>query len=434
MTVLLLHLPAGFEEDYPLALATMAAQIKSQQIPVDVLDVGRVGLDGLVKRLNQGDVGLVAMYLWSPAGNARFVVDQEAIERANAVIAKIRAHHRPPYIAVAGPFATLSPDKVDADVVIVSDPVTTFGEVAECIATGRDFSKIQGLRGQPKRADRPLRNCPLPDRDLFPVDQYHRDHLPKGRCYTSVVTSYGCTFQCTYCPAPSLFGQFNARPVEHIVDEWRRLYTLYRVDGLLVEDDLFTADRNRVMELCRSLTQKPIGLTWELLNGVRPEQLDHKLLTAMSQAGCTRLALSLECANPEILEKMGRSPDLAHVHSVTLAAQKLGISTTGYFMLGLPGETREDRKKTYEMATSLKLDMAHFTQASAWPGCTWKKEELVDVSASERASYYARFYLHPARAKRVANVLGVGVTQIPEMVGRLKRWMTRPIEARRTAI
>jgi radical SAM superfamily enzyme YgiQ (UPF0313 family) len=434
MTVLLAHLPAGFEEDYPLALATIAAQLKSQDIPVDGLDVGRVGLDGLIQRLNQGDVGLVGLYLWSPAGNARFVVDQAAIDQANAVIAEVRAFSRPPYIAVSGPYATLCPERVDADAVIVSSPVATFGELAECIATGRDFSSVAGLSAQPKRPQRAARDCPLPDRELFPVAEYHRDHLPRGRRYTSVTTSHGCNHQCTYCPAPRLFNGFNARPVEQVVEEWRRLYTLYGVDGLLVEDDLFTQDRGRVLSLCRALIDKPIGVTWELLNGVRPEQLDHDLLSAMAQAKCTRLALSLESANPSVLENLGRSPDLSHVYTVVESARKNNISTTGYFMLGLPGESPQDRQKTFDMAVELGLDMAHFTQASAWPGCSWDETSLVEVSAAERAAYYARFYLHPGRARRVAQVLGVGISQIPEMVGRLKRWMTQPIESRRSTI
>jgi radical SAM superfamily enzyme YgiQ (UPF0313 family) len=218
------------------------------------------------------------------------------------------------------------------------------------------------------------------------------------------------------------------------VEEWRRLYTLYGVDSLLVEDDLFTEDRGRVLSLCRALIDKPIGVTWELLNGVRPEQLDHELLSAMAQAKCTRLALSLESANPSVLESLGRSPDLSHVYTVVESARKNNISTTGYFMLGLPGESPQDRQKTFDMAVELGLDMAHFTQASAWPGCSWDETSLVEVSAAERAAYYARFYLHPGRARRVAQVLGVGISQIPEMVGRLKRWMTQPIESRRSTI
>jgi len=278
-----------------------------------------------------------------------------------------------------------------------------------------------------------LNRLPMTDRTVFLVDDYHRDHLPQNKRFASVVTSRGCSFDCSFCSTPAIYGRkhryFSA---ERVVEEWARLSVDYGVDGLLVEDDLFTLNRSRVSELCEALIKHPPGVTWELLNGVRPDSLDSELVRYMAEAGCRRLAVGVETAADSQLAAMGRSMDLHHLKTVLQAALDAGISTTGYFMLGLPGETVSDRQKTYQLACDLPLDMAHFSQASAWPGTRWTRNALVDVPKGERAQYYAGYYLHPKRAWRVARALNIQISQLPTMAMRLGRWMTQPLEERRS--
>jgi anaerobic magnesium-protoporphyrin IX monomethyl ester cyclase len=172
------------------------------------------------------------------------------------------------------------------------------------------------------------------------VADYHRDHLPRGRRYASSVTSRGCQYRCSFCSAPALWGKKHRyRSAESVVEEWRRLQVDFGVDGILVEDDLFTHHKRRVAALCEALIRSGKPVTWELLNGIRPESVDGPLLELMARAGCTRLAFSLETADKERLRRMGRSADLERVARSVSAAQDAGIGVTGYFMVGLPGET-----------------------------------------------------------------------------------------------
>ena len=416
MTILLVHVPVGFEEAYPLALATLASPLRQAGYDVEGLDAARVGEAGLAQRLRRGDIDWVGMSVSSPA-----------VDTCRALIRTCRTFAPNIPIVVGGPHVTLAPDDLEVDCAVLGEGERAVVEIAQLVASGRSLPRIW-KRSNPLVLD----DLPLPDREIFRVDAYHRDHLPHGRRYASMVTSRGCRHRCAYCSAPALWGKGHRRcSPERVVQEFALLRQQHAVDGVLIEDDLFNQDRDHVAGVADALIRAELGMTWELLNGVRPEYLDASLVKLMARSGLTRLALSLETADRHKLRKMGRSDDLEHVRNIVRAAQAAGVGVTGYFMVGLPGESRADRLKTFRWARSLNLGMAHFSVASAWPGTRWASDDVSDVPAWERSAMYGAWYLHPLAAVRAARMLGVGVRDLPEMGVRLANWMRRPLEARR---
>lgn len=428
MTVLLIHLPVGFEEAYPLGLASLAGPLIDGGHTVKGIDLGRVGMDELKHQLSSHHVTVVGLGVWTPS-----------LHQAQEVVAAVRRFSPQTTVVVGGPHVTLRPNDIEADYAVVGEGEVVFSKLVNTLVAGENSSQIPGIHVPGSSAaittaePVDLNALPITDRTVFAVDDYHRDHLPQTKRFASVVTSRGCSFDCSFCSTPAIYGRkhryFSA---ERVVEEWARLSVDHGVDGLLVEDDLFTLNRSRVSDLCDMLIKHPPGVTWELLNGVRPDSLDPALVHHMARAGCRRLAVGIETSAHDQLKAMGRSLDVLHLKTVLKAALDAGMSTTGYFMLGLPGETVSDRKKTFELACNLPLDMAHFSQASAWPGTHWSRGDLVDVPKSERAQYYAGYYLHPKRAWRVAKALNIKISQLPDMVMRLGRWMTQPLEERRS--
>ena len=58
---------------------------------------------------------------------------------------------------------------------------------------------------------------------------------------------------------------------------------------------------------------------------------------------------------------------LAQLKAVSIC-KKVGLETTGYFMIGNPGETEEDALKTIKLSKKLDLDLATFGVTTAYPG------------------------------------------------------------------
>jgi radical SAM superfamily enzyme YgiQ (UPF0313 family) len=57
-------------------------------------------------------------------------------------------------------------------------------------------------------------------------------------------------------------------------------------------------------------------------------------------------------------------------------ARRLGMETRGYFMLGYPGETRDEIEETIRLSIELPLDWASYTITSTLPGTDIYRDAL----------------------------------------------------------
>jgi anaerobic magnesium-protoporphyrin IX monomethyl ester cyclase len=132
-------------------------------------------------------------------------------------------------------------------------------------------------------------------------------------------------------------------------------------------DDLFTASRKRVVELCETLIRKPLGMDWSCAIRVGHND-DEELFALMKRAGALQLSMGIETADPGMMErhKTGLEPDM--VRATVRRIQKLGMRVKGLFIMGLPGETPESFKKTSDFVLELDLDEMNMTKFSPFHG------------------------------------------------------------------
>jgi magnesium-protoporphyrin IX monomethyl ester (oxidative) cyclase len=97
----------------------------------------------------------------------------------------------------------------------------------------------------------------------------------------------------------------------------------------------------------------------------------------MKRSGCYSLNLAIEHSDLYILNKvMNKRLDLKRVIKTVNFCKKLDIHTVGYFVIGMPGETRETINKTIEFAKNLPLDDIIVTIATPYPGSKLYEECL----------------------------------------------------------
>jgi radical SAM superfamily enzyme YgiQ (UPF0313 family) len=130
--------------------------------------------------------------------------------------------------------------------------------------------------------------------------------------------------------------------------------------------DLFTVNRDQVMELCRLILASGLKITWTCNS--RVDFVDKEMLALMAASGCFYIAWGLESGDKAILThaRKGVDPDRA-AQSLTWA-REVGIQNWGYFIIGLPGETVTTIKSTIAFAKGLPLDIALFHIAAPYPG------------------------------------------------------------------
>lgn len=209
-----------------------------------------------------------------------------------------------------------------------------------------------------------LDDLPIPMHHLLPLDK-QRMPLIKGP-FTFIVTSRGCPAGCTYCiKHVSYQYSVRLRSPEKIIEEmW--ILKKQGIHNIHMYADLFTVNRDQVVELCRLMIAQNINIKWTCNS--RVDYVDEEMLRLMGQAGCHLISWGIESGNEQILRhaRKGAYPDKAE--RALRWAREAGIKNWGYFIIGLPGETEETIQDTIRFSKSLPLDIALFHVAAPYPG------------------------------------------------------------------
>jgi len=209
-----------------------------------------------------------------------------------------------------------------------------------------------------------LDDMPIPMHELLPLQSY-RMPLIKGP-FTFIVTSRGCPAGCTYC-IKHVSYQYSTRlrSPKLIMEELWYLKKL-GINNIHMYSDLFTVNRDQVVDLCTRMIDEKINIHWT--SNSRVDFVDEEMLQLMGKAGCRLISWGIESGNEQILKhaRKGAYPDKAE--RALRWAKKANIMNWGYFIIGLPGETEETIRQTIDFAKKLPLDIALFHVAAPYPG------------------------------------------------------------------
>lgn len=208
---------------------------------------------------------------------------------------------------------------------------------------------------------------PFPARHLLPdISKYKPTaasarRLPLG----SIITSRGCPFQCTFCDRSVFGNSVRARSPWNILDELTEMKEVLGIKEFRVFDDVFNFDQGRVRSFCEGLIERKLDMSWTCvgrLNYITPEQV--KLLV---ESGCWQIAVGIESGNNGILRLAKKALTVDMVRETVEIAHKGGLNVRGFFMLGLPGDTKGTIMDTINLAKELPLDVASFTILTPYP-------------------------------------------------------------------
>ena len=323
-------------------------------------------------------------------------------------------------VVLGGPHPTSLPEESAAkpwvDAVVRSEGEATWLELLDYWASdpaGNPPGSIAGITFQREDGtvvstpDRPpipageLDTMPFPAWHLFKLDRYTNlqptvDQV-EGRSMP-ILTSRGCPYRCTYC---SQIGprRWRARSVESVVAEWRWLVREQGAAEIGVLDDSFNIDRQRVLDICQRLVEEGLDkVPWIMINGIRANLADEEVLGAMVRAGCIRTAFGVESGNQAILDSVvDKHLTLDQVRAAFRAAQRVGMETIGFFIVGLPGETEATMDDTIRFACELDPVVANFSIATPFPGT--EMYEMVKAQGQILADTWDDFVFFEGKAR-----------------------------------
>jgi anaerobic magnesium-protoporphyrin IX monomethyl ester cyclase len=352
----------------PLNLAMLAASLRARGHHVRVLDL-EVGprLD-LATELRSAAPDLVGVTFRTPQW-----------DQALGLATLVRNVAPQARTIAGGPHASALPESC---VLTGGFDMALQGEGEDALAAladGTDPAAIPGLHwadgrsAAPGRAPVDLDALPLPAWEDYDLQAYGGSLVTRGAPVADLESSRGCPFGCIYC-SKAVFGRKFApfSPARFLEGVERAQAAGFRSFNLV--DDTFTTDRARAVAICEGLARRPRPLPWTCTNGLRVDAVDVELLRLAQRAGCRLVAFGLESGSSARLAEAGKGASLAQGRAAVEAAHTAGLTTVGYFMLGLPGETAESLEETIAFACSLPLDFAKFALTMPLPGTPlWRR-------------------------------------------------------------
>lgn len=278
---------------------------------------------------------------------------------------------------VGGPHAHIFPEETarleNVDYILRGEGERSFIELVDCI---REKLSPLNVPGAVWRDEMNIRKGPDPVYidDLDALDHPARDITDVGRYnsvlsltspVTTVMTSRGCPYRCIFCDRPHLGRKFRYRSAESVADEIAQCLRL-GIREFLFYDDNFATNRERAEAIAEEILKR--GLKVIIDARLRVTDLDDKLAVLLRRAGVDRMHLGVESGDPLILEKLRKGITIDDARRAFKSANRAGIRTLAYFLIGAPGETRETIRRTIKLAKSLKPDYTHFSLLMPFPG------------------------------------------------------------------
>jgi len=277
---------------------------------------------------------------------------------------------------VGGPHVTTVPKEFleeakSVDIAVTGEGEYTMLELTQYFEGKIQLGEILGIAyrkdgevivNSPRPFIKNLDELPYPAYDLVDMEQYLS---PKSIGYRSfrnraisMITSRGCPFNCCFCSVRLHMGrEFRAHSANYVLNHIQYVVEKFNVKNIFFEDDNLTFDLARFEAVCDGLIEKKIKIGWETPNGVRADCLNLNLLEKMKKSGCQSVFFGVESGDQQILNNViCKSLDLNRVVEVAKICKDIGLKTGAFYIIGFPGEKKENMQKTVDFALMLKRD------------------------------------------------------------------------------
>jgi radical SAM superfamily enzyme YgiQ (UPF0313 family) len=346
------------ERRFPIGLGYLSAVLKQHGHQIELVD--RFADRGIWTE-NAKSFDFVGVYTSTPC-----------YQDALAVVDQLEADGYCGPIAFGGPHTTAFPNTIPprVDYVVQGEAEHFIHELVE-----GQFPRGTLLRGQ--RID-DLDVLPRADYDLF---------LDKPRNYTWDIpftkykpiflmnTSRSCPYTCSFCSVRDIWGTlWRAQSAERIVDDIAYLKQKYDMAGVYFREDIFTANKKRVHELCELLIKRNIKIAWACETRVDAGS-DPSLIEIMAKSGCKGIYVGAESGSQRMLDHYNKQITVEQIYQTCRLAKKHGIVVAMSLIVNHPMETWRDKLGTWKLVKVTR------------PEIVWRNPYRDDVARHGKVQY-----------------------------------------------
>jgi radical SAM superfamily enzyme YgiQ (UPF0313 family) len=218
----------------------------------------------------------------------------------------------------------------------------------------------------------PLDKIPFPARDLFNIGSS-----------THILTSRGCPFNCVFCSTSHFWGSVRFFSADYVANEIKYLVERYKVKDILIFDDLFTFNKERIRKITELLKREDILNKVTFYCNARANMIDGEMVVLLRRMNVRSVVMGLESGCPSTLKYL-KADTLTIKDSLNAIKllKKYAIRYGASFIIGSPKETEKDILTTLEFIRDAKIDNFDVFILTPFPATPlWgyaKKRKLVD--------------------------------------------------------
>lgn len=345
----------------PLGLAYIAAMLRNNGHSVQILDRDLILRKSKFDYDKTDEITLCLIKDFN-AQIVGFSVTTPNVSDANVFSEKVKKSNPSVITVIGGPHCAGEPVSTleicrAIDVLVRGEGEMTMLDIANCLP----FDSIRGLTHRKpdgtikSNLDRPLIEdldaLPFPARDLLEMNYYTRPSRFIGRNLslraTHIFTARGCPYNCHYCAGP-LIGQRKVRyhSPYRVVSEIEEVIDRYSIEAIYFAEDMFLSSKQRAMEITSLFKERSINKRIVWMAQISPKVVDSEILSMMKEAGCVHVEYGFESGSQRVLDLMNKMANVERNKEVTFLTRKSGLRFQGNFIVGYPGESEDDFKRT----------------------------------------------------------------------------------------
>ena len=234
----------------------------------------------------------------------------------------------------------------------------------------------------------PFKKKPL---DLYRAPMWHAEYdFEKRTPYASLQTSLGCQFGCNFCMinilnrddndeigVASNYSQMRFWSTNFIIKEFDKLIKM-GVKTIRIVDEMFLLNPKYYIPLCEQLVKRNKDDSLRIWSYSRIDTVKRpEILKLVRSAGIKWLALGIESGEKSVRLEVdkGKFEDV-DVRKVIQKVHEADINVMANYIFGLPGDTKETVKKTFDLSLELCTAGWNTYGAMALPGSYLYKKAL----------------------------------------------------------